>query len=352
MSHKFLLKKLLSLGFRGPFYSLLKNLLSNRTQLVSISGQYSAKISLKSGVPQGSVLSPLLFNIYVNDLSQVVKYSKIFQYADDTVLVSSHLHYSKAVELLQFDSIKIMDWFSRNVISVNTKKTQLMCFSSPLKRVILNKPILLHASDCASCECVPVDYVNTTKYLGIYFDSDLSWNSHLFYIMKKLRAASCTLYNIRTFIPMSTRRLIVHALVYSVLRYGITLFGQCTSLLETKVNSLLKGILRSVAYGSNIQTSDNIFDDLSLPSFRALFLHTVILRHYWDNTFKVPNVVCRDLRKVAPYATPRISTHFGTCIRNYYVPNTFNKLPPVLSGITSRGNLKRKLKTMCSPIGK
>uniref|UniRef100_A0A6B0V3M4 Putative tick transposon n=1 Tax=Ixodes ricinus TaxID=34613 RepID=A0A6B0V3M4_IXORI len=226
-----------------------------------------------------------------------------------------------------------------------------MCFFSPLKRVILNKPILLHASDCTSCECVPVDYVNTTKYLGIYFDSDLSWNSHLFYIMKKLRAASCTLYNIRTFIPMSTRRLIVHALVYSVIRYGITLFGQCTNLLETKVNSLLKGILRSVAYGSNIQTSDNIFDDLSLPSFRALFMHTVILRHYWDNTFKVPNVVCRELRKVAPYATPRISTHLGTHIRSYYVPNTFNKLPPVLSDITSRGKIKRKLKTMCSSIG-
>ena len=103
-----------------------------------------------------------------------MKHCKIFQYADDTVLLSSHLHYSKAAELLQLDSFEIMDWFSANVITVNAKKTQLMCFCSPLKRIILNKPILLHASNCISCACEPVDYVTVTKYLGIYFDCDLS----------------------------------------------------------------------------------------------------------------------------------------------------------------------------------
>uniref|UniRef100_A0A147BK93 Putative tick transposon n=1 Tax=Ixodes ricinus TaxID=34613 RepID=A0A147BK93_IXORI len=147
---------------------------------------------------------------------------------------------------------------------------------------------------------------------------------------------------------MSTRRLLVHALVYSVLRYGVTLFGQCTDLLESKVNSLLKGILRSMAYGSSAQTSDNIFDDLNLPSFRALFMHTVVLRHYRDDTFKVPNLVCRDLRKLEPYVTPRINTHFGKSIRSYYVPHMFNNLPPPLSDITYRGRLKGKLKSVCS----
>ena len=239
-----------------------------------------------------------------------------------------------------------MDWFSANVIRVNTKKTQLICFRSPLKGILFDKPIFLHGSDCLSCNCVPICYVNTTKYLGIYFDCDLAWNSH-FCIFKKLRAASCTLYNLRMVLPMTTRRLLAHALVYSVLRYGITVFGQCTDLLESKVNSLLKGILRSIAYGTSLQTSDNLFYDLSLPSFRALFLQTVILRHYWDNTFKTPNVVCRTLRNPTPYQTPRIKTHSGKCLRLYYVPHIFNNLPSALINVKSRGALKQKLKTIC-----
>lgn len=348
VSHKVLLSKLYSLGFRGPFYTLLENFLSNRKQLVSICAIHSAKMSLGAGVPQGSILSPLLFNIYVNDLPQAVKFCKVFQYADDTVLLSSHIRYHEAIDLLQLDVTRVMDWFSHNVIRINAKKTQLICFRSPLKSVLLDKPLFLHASNCVSCNCVPVDYVNTTKYLGIHFDCDLSWNSHLSYIFKKLRAASCTLYNLRIFLPMSTRRLLVHALVYSILRYGITVFGQCTDQLASKVNTLLRGILRSVAYGSSLQQSDSLFNDLSLPTFRALFWQTVITRHYWDSTFKTPNNVCRVLRDPMPFTALRINTNFGKCIRLYYVPHIFNNLPSALIDVTSRGALKRQFRAFCS----
>lgn len=307
-------------------------------------------MSLKAGVPQGSILSPLLFNIYVNDLPKAVNFCTVFQYADDTVLLSSHVRYHEAVELLQSDVLRLMNWFSANVMRVNAKKTQLVCFRSPLKQVLLDKPIFLHTSDCVSCECAPIVYVNCTKYLGLYFDCDLSWNSHFFYIFKKIRAASCTLYNLRILLPITTKRLLTHALVYSILRYGITLFGQCTALLESKVNSLLNGILRSVAYGSSLQRSDNLFNDLSLPTFKSLFLETVVLRHYWDNTFKTPNTVCRALRDVRPYQTPRIKTHFGKCVRLYYVSHIFNNLPSVLLDVSSRGALKRRLKTLCLDI--
>lgn len=230
------------------------------------------------------------------------------------------------------------------------KKTQLICFRSPLKSILLDRPLFLHGSNCVSCNCVPIDYVNTTKYLGIHFDCDLSWNSHLCYIFKRLRAASCTLYNLRIFIPMTTRRLLVHGLVYSLLRYGITLFGQCTNRLDSMVNSLLRGILRSVAYGSSLQLSDNLFNDLSLPTFRALFWQTVIIRHYWDNTFKTPNNVCRALRDPTPFTPMRINTHFGKCIRLYYVPHIFNNLPSALIDVTSRGTLKRQLRAFCSGV--
>ena len=105
VSHSILIKKLSAVGFRGPFLILLKNFLQDRSQLVTIDGTRSAKVSLKSGVPQGSVLSPILFNIYVNDMSTSVSNCTLFQYADDTLLLTSHLCYSRAMEMLQTCSI-------------------------------------------------------------------------------------------------------------------------------------------------------------------------------------------------------------------------------------------------------
>lgn len=75
---------------------------------------------------------------------------------------------------------------------------------------------------------------------------------------------------------------------------------------------MLKGIMLTVAYGFRVKTSDSIFEDLSLPLFRALFMHTVMLQLYL--TFKIPDVVFQNLRKLAPYATPRMNRHLGNAL--------------------------------------
>lgn len=82
-------------------------------------------------MPQEAVLSPVLFNIYVNEFSCAIAHSSIFHYADDTVLVSKHIHYFTAVEHLQSDCPRVMDWLTKNFIEVNVEKTNLMCFRSP-----------------------------------------------------------------------------------------------------------------------------------------------------------------------------------------------------------------------------
>lgn len=179
VSREILLKKLCDSGFRGPFFSLLENFLSERSQLVSVSNIYSSKLLLRAGVPQGSILSPLLFDIYVNDLSEVLSKCVMYQSADDTVLLSRHINYCNAVEMLQSDAVKIMDWFDNNRIKVNVYKTQLMCFRNPLKATQINLPFNLHSSNRFECDCTSLAYVNGTKYLGVSFDCDLTWNTHI-----------------------------------------------------------------------------------------------------------------------------------------------------------------------------
>lgn len=347
INHKILLKKLFSYGFRGPFFNLLQDFLANRTQHVSVCNTSSAKVSLKAGVPQGSILSPLLFNLYVNDLAKSVSGCQIFQYADDTLLLSTHINCNNAINLLQANATQVMNWFDANLIKINVHKTKLMCFNSPLKRMSSHVPFVLHSSNCTSCRCNPLEYVHTNKYLGIYFDSDMSWNSHLSYVAKKIRGVSCMLYSTKMFLPLSVRKMIANALAYGLLRYGITVYAKCSMLWQDKIDSILKSILKSVAYTSINIPSEDLFEYLCLPRFSALFQRSVISKHIWSSPFKTPRVGQRALRDSERFIIPRVYTKYGQRLRSFYVPEIFNGLSNTFFELDSKRKLKKLLRTIC-----
>lgn len=342
--HNILLAKLYRIGFRGPFFALLKNYLSCRSQFVSVGGVSSSRVFLKAGVPQGSVLSPLLFNIYVNDLQSAIPRCKIFQYADDTVILSPHINFVDSLTTLQNDAVKMMDWFHSNLIEVNVSKTQLVCFRNPLKLANVKSTLVLHTSKCVLCNCETIGFVNNVKYLGVKFDSDLSWNSHLTDLCKRLRSVSCCLYNIRAFLPFSVRRMMAHSLAYSILRYGCTIFAHCSESWRTRIDSTLKNILKSVAYNAVDLSENNLFRALDMPSFHALFIETVVLRHCWNSEFKIPRSSCRTLRHVFPYDVPRYNTHYGHSMRRVYIPEIFNSLPESITQSSSKSHLRKVLR--------
>lgn len=303
----------------------------------------SDRVLLKAGVPQGLMLSPLLFNLFVNDISTKLTSCKIYQYADDTLLVSSHVNYHQAVRALQHDATRVTDWFYENFITVNASKTRLVCFRNPLKQVNLDESLVLHRSNCQDCTCAPLKYVETVKYSGIFFYSDLSWTTHLSHVSGKLRSVSCLLYNTKIFMPFAVRKSIAHALAYSILRYGITSFGNCTEAWKTKIDRILKSLLKSVGYHFDLLLGADIFEALQLPNFRALHLQCVVISHFWCNDFKNPLVSSRDLRSSDRFITPRCYTRYGKRVRSYYVPYVFNRLPDSFFKATTKRKLKKLL---------
>lgn len=232
-----------------------------------------------------------------------------------------------------------------NLLKVNVAKTKLMCFRNPLKHGFVDKPFFLHGILCDPCTCVPVKWVETTKYMGIFFDHDMSWNNQLAYICRVLRKVACLLYNIRIFVPLHVRKILVYALAYSVLRYGITVFAHSSGQWHAKVNTLLKSVLKSVAYNSIFTDSTNIFSDLEMPNFSSLLRQTVILRYFWTNRFKILHDPSRTLRKTTRFKRPRCFTRYGMRTRDYYVPDIFNDLPEGVFSFDSKTKVKKWLRS-------
>lgn len=249
--------------------------------------------------------------------------------------------------MLQECTHKLMEWFEINLININISKTKLVCFRNPLKVVVPNIPFFLHTSYCVGCHCSPIPYSETVKYLGIHFDSDLSWNSHLTIVCSKLRSVLCLLYKIKTFLPFGIRKLLAYSLGYSIVRYGITVFGQCSGLWHKKVNNILKSIVREV--NNKPTTSDvNLFHALSMPTFESLFLESVILSHYWTKDFKTLRPNSRELRTVSRFLIPVYYTRYGKNLRSFYVPQIFNSLPSDFFNFTSKKKLKKALRHLLS----
>lgn len=254
IDHMIMIKKLNNAGFRGPFLNLFQDFFKDRHQFVKIGDCKSREVNLKYGVPQGSCLSPMLFNIYVNDLSEINLQGKILQYADDTVLILTHSDMQEASGILQLDIHKLIKWFAVNHIFVNVEKTKLMCFRNPHKPVQLNQEIFMHPINCTNCQCQPLEFEKTIKYLGLVFDEHLSWNAHAESVSRKLRRVSGYLYKIRSAANVKMRQTIFRALGESVMRYGISVFGYCAPTTQEIINRTLRRITRNIGYGSDFQT--------------------------------------------------------------------------------------------------
>ena len=134
VDHQILLAKLNHSGICGVSNDWFKSYLNNRSQYVSIYGYDSGLAAINCGVPQGSVLGPLLFLLYINDLNQATKFCKVHHFADDTNLLCLGNSIKKLNKLVNVDSKRLVNWLNANKISLNVKKTEMVIFKSKHKK--------------------------------------------------------------------------------------------------------------------------------------------------------------------------------------------------------------------------
>ena len=240
VNHKILLEKLAQLGIRGIPNKLIESYLTNRYQFVQINNSKSNLRSINCGVPQGSVLGPLLFILYINDLANCCKIGKIRIFADDTAI---YFACSNIIEFKQLASsiMKQLDkWFAYNLLTLNTDKSYFCIFRTTQNhRLILPSEIEFNNK--------VIKRAKSIKYLGITLDEFLDWNEHIRNIKNSLSSLFSVFYNIRRYLTIEHIRVIYYTMIYSRIKYGICAYGFATKENIDKVqviqNKLLKVIL-------------------------------------------------------------------------------------------------------------
>jgi hypothetical protein len=176
VDHEILLKKIESYGINERMLKLLKNYLLQRNQYIYYDNTSMDLLQVICGVPQGSILGPLLFLIYVNDLYKVSSTLKEVMFADDTNLFISNKNIETLFTDMNIELAKITIWFKANKLSLNVKKTKWILFHSASKRRFV--PSLLPQLQIDNCV---IERETVTKFLGVLIDENLNWKKHRVY---------------------------------------------------------------------------------------------------------------------------------------------------------------------------
>lgn len=196
VDHLILLRKLELYGITGVNNSWFKNYLTNRKQFIQINNNKKTDLlHIKCGVPQGSILGPLLFILYVNDLKNASKLLDPIMFADDTNLFLSHKNIKVLFNTMNTELNKIKNWFISNKLSLNAKKTNYTLFHSLTKRDDL--PLALPKLSIGDSE---IKKVTSIKFLGVLLDENLTWKDHIKIVETKISKNLGLLYRAKTFL--------------------------------------------------------------------------------------------------------------------------------------------------------
>ena len=255
-----ILKKLDHYGIRGVANKWFKSYLSNRKQFVSINGVNSDLQTMKFGVPRGSVLGPLLFLIYINDLNSTIKFCTTRHFADDTNLLIKNNSLKQIKKYLNFDLRNLVSWLKANKISLNASKTEILIFRHP------NKPINYDLNNKLDGKRIyPSKFV---KYLGILIDPHLSWNYHSKMLAPKLSRAVGMLAKIRHFVTTENLRNIYFGIFSYLLNYGAQVWGQHHNCHIKRIIKLQDKAIRIINYAHYRESTSQLYKNSKILKFK------------------------------------------------------------------------------------
>ena len=254
---------------RGLPLEWLSSYLKDRDHSVQIANAMSEKVSMPYGVPQGSILGPVLFLIYINHLKSSLQNGRIVKYCDDTTLCIC----SKTFQELEIDSVIELNSCIQNLSEINLKtnesKSKVMMFS-------LNRQENL-TEPCVFVEDVVLEVTDSTKFLGMHLDQGLTWNDHVDKICSKVTSGIHALRILSKTCSLEILRMAYFGLIYSHFSYGIRLWGSCSQQQFLRVFRLQKKAVRIMFKLNYRESCREAFRELGLLTLPCLYIHEVVL---------------------------------------------------------------------------
>lgn len=338
VNHKILIAKLEHYGVRGHALNLIKSYLSSRLQYVVINHSRSDSLQIFNGVPQGSILGPLLFNIYINDISNISTLAKYVIYADDTSLFFS----SSDVEQLTGTANRVLALLSRwslvNSLKINKEKTKAVIFRPKGKLVMHPPPLVL--SDTI------IEYVETFRSLGVSFTATMTWDAHINEVCLALSKVVGITSRNKYVLPEKTKLTLYYAFFYSYLSYCFLVWGNTTTSNIQKLLILQKKMLRAITKAPYNSPTGQAYSQFKIVPVYNLFEYRFAC-FYKNSIAKNDNFLSRIVSTVphnTPYATrekdsfvlPRCRTNYGFTMLRYILPKFLNTpLCDHLNGMSS-----------------
>lgn len=273
VNHLILLTKLKEIGFSEEPMNWIRSYLFNRTQIVNINGIQSEEQKIKLGVPQGSILGPILFLLFINDLKDVGLRGKMFLSADDIAMVYHDQSYIGLEAAINQD-LEIMSCYMKNSrLALNVSKTQYMIFNTPSNMLLK-----------IEYDNFELQRADNFKYLGITLDVKLKFKNHIDLLKSKLSSVAGVFWRISNCIRESTKRMLYYAFFSSLLEYGIEFYGTSaigkTAELQVIQNRAIKNLFNLDRLTSTVA----IHKDFKILKVKDMFqLKLMKLVHSVDN---------------------------------------------------------------------
>jgi hypothetical protein len=260
VDHEILLYKLKLYHFDEGAQNLFSSYLSNRKQFVKVGNIKSSKSIIKCGVPQGSILGPLLFIIYINDIGLHLQNSSLDLYADDSTLYAFGDTSQEIENKLQINSSIITDWCSKNNMSLHPNKTKCMLLGSQQKLKHM-KELDVYIND------VKIENVPVKKVLGVYIDRTLSWDIQVNKICSKINSKLSLLKRISYFLTFDMKCLFYNSYIVSAFDYCCPVWAKHKQIHTKKIFTLQKRVGKVILQKPMRTPSNVIFDDLKWLTF-------------------------------------------------------------------------------------